>query len=265
MDVVVAFNESEDAGAAAACAAEIAHRTGGAVHLANAVHVPPLPAFANSHAVEELMVKAEADARRMTEAKAKELAARGVRATAHVRRWMPVDVAIDHAKSTGAKLIAVGRRGSSRLTQLLIGTVSSEIVRLSPVSVLVVHKRETGLNGDVVVGVDGSPHGVRALTVARETFPAARIVACHVEHGQAVAADAVIRSAVAGAKLDPKSVVERPLRGDPAIVLLEELAKPGVSAAVIGPRGLGALEGLLLGSVTEKVLQLAKKPVLVAR
>jgi nucleotide-binding universal stress UspA family protein len=34
---------------------------------------------------------------------------------------------------------------------------------------------------------------------------------------------------------------------------------------VVGPRGLGPLKGLLLGSVSEKVLQLAKTPVLVAR
>jgi nucleotide-binding universal stress UspA family protein len=143
--------------------------------------------------------------------------------------------------------------------------VSSETVRLSPVSVLVVHKDAPSLDGTVLVGVDGSNHGERALAVARATLPDAPLVACHVAHGDAGKADSILNSSIAAAKLDQKTVTARTLVGDPAAVLLQELAKPGVGAIVLGPRGLGALKELLLGSVTEKVLQLAKKPVLVAR
>ena len=76
----------------------------------------------------------------------------------------------------GAELIVIGRRGSSRATQLLIGTVSSELVRLSPLSVLVVRKGSTG-SGPVLVGIDGSKPSLDALKVARRIWPDAPVVA----------------------------------------------------------------------------------------
>jgi len=265
MKIVVAYNESEDARAAVGCAAEIARRSGGSVDLVYAVPAPAIPSFAKPAIVDELMSSAEAAARKLVEGEAARLAARGVQATAHVRRWLAPDTVIDRAKSLGADLVVVGRRGSSRLTQLMIGTVSSEIVRLSPVSVLVVRKDDVLHESKVLVAVDGSPHGVRALVVARATFPGSPLVACHVAHDGGKDPNAVVAESITAARLDPKSVTTRLLRGHPAAGLLAELAKEDSDAIVLGPRGLNLLEGLLLGSVTEKVLQLAKKPVLVAR
>lgn len=265
MKIVVAFNDSEDSRAAVACAAEIARHSGGDVHLAYAIPAPAIPAFSSAHLVEALMVAASAGATKLIEAAAAELRASGVTTTTLVRRWLPVDTALDRAKEVGAGLIVVGRRGSSRVTQLLIGTVSSELVRLSPVSVLVVRKGDQLKGGSVLVAIDGSPHGVRALVVARATFPAARLVACHVDPKEGAASAHTIGAAVLAAGLDPKTVTERMLRGDPATELLAELEKEDCAAVALGPRGLGPLKGLLLGSVTEKVLQLAKRPVLVAR
>lgn len=265
MKIVVAFNDSEDARAALSCAAEIALRGGGAVDLAFAVPAPSIPTYTSPKVVDELMASAEAGARKLVESTAAELGSKGVRASSHVRRWLATDTVLDRAKSVGADLIAVGRRGSSRLTQLMIGTVSSEIVRLSPISVLVVHQGGPLERGNILVAVDGSSHAVRALTVARATFPDAPLVACHVEREAGRDPLALVPNAIAAARLDPKTVAIRALQGNPAAELLAELAKPGSAAIVLGPRGLGPLEGLLLGSVTEKVLQLAKKPVLVAR
>jgi nucleotide-binding universal stress UspA family protein len=47
------------------------------------------------------------------------------------------------------------------------------------------------------------------------------------------------------------------LKGDPATVLLERAAQEGAELVVMGARGLGALKGLLLGGVPQKVCQLA--------
>lgn len=46
--------------------------------------------------------------------------------------------------------------------------------------------------------------------------------------------------------------------GTPADVILEEAGRLGVDAIVMGSRGLSDLKGLLVGSVSHKVLHLAK-------
>ena len=46
--------------------------------------------------------------------------------------------------------------------------------------------------------------------------------------------------------------------GSPADVILEEAARVGVDAIVMGSRGLSDIKGLLVGSVSHKVLHAAK-------
>jgi nucleotide-binding universal stress UspA family protein len=266
MKIVVAFNDSEDGRAAVACAAGLSRQDGAEIHLVYAVPAPAIPPMASPKIVEELMTVGDAAARHVLDKVVAELAAAGVPAVTHTRRWLSVETVLEWAKELGAELIVVGRRGSHRVTQLLIGTVSSEIVRLSPISVLVVHKGHTVEKGSVLVAVDGSPPSKRALAVARATWPAAPIVACHVVPAAAAAGeDRVPADTLAASGVDLKGGAAKSLRGDPAEVLLAELEAGGHQAIVLGTRGLGPLKGLLLGSVTEKVLQLAKRPVLVAR
>jgi nucleotide-binding universal stress UspA family protein len=266
MNIVVAFNDSPDARTAVSWAAEVARHAGGAVHLVYAVPAPAIPFGASAHAVEDLMAFATARATTMVESAAAELKGQGVNAVIHVKRWLVVDTVITTAREVGAGLVVVGRRGSTRATELLIGTVSSEIVRLSPVSTLVARSGEiAGKPGSILVGVDGSAPSIKALQVAKAVFPDSPLVACNVHHGQSPDPTATIDDAIAAAKIDQKLVTARTLEGDPAVHLLSELEKPEYKACALGPRGLGMLKGLLLGSVSEKVLQLAKKAVLIAR
>ena len=253
MKIVVAYNDSEDARAAIACATELARETRAELHLAYAVPAPDIPHHASPKLVEELMALAEAEARKQLSVVTADLAAKGITFTQHTRRWFATETLVDRAKEIGAELIVIGRRGSSRATQLLIGTVSSELVRLSHTSVMVVRKGAAG-SGPVLVAVDGSRPSLHALEVARAVWPQTPVVACHVGEKPGASLPAL----GPGVK-----VVER--HGDPAEQLLAELEGGDYRAIVLGPRGLGPLKGLLLGSVTEKVLQLAKRPVLVAR
>jgi nucleotide-binding universal stress UspA family protein len=265
MNIVVAFNDSEDARAAVAWAGDIAQHARGEVHVVYSVPAPAIPAFASGHLVEQLMTGATTEAKKPLDAVIAELKARGVAAHAHVRRWLAVDSIIEKAREVGAELIVVGRRGSSRVTQLLIGTISSEVVRLAPVSVLVARKDDPTRHArEVLVAVDGSEHSIKAIRIARSTFPDAALVLAHVGAREGEGTE-VLRKAAASAGVDPKTADLRALHGDAAGALLHELSKGEYRAIVLGPRGLGALAGLLLGSVTEKVLQLAQKPVLVAR
>lgn len=53
--------------------------------------------------------------------------------------------------------------------------------------------------------------------------------------------------------------------GDPAIVILGLVEKETVDLIVLGSRGLGALSGLVMGSVSHKLVHLAPCPVLIVK
>ena len=53
--------------------------------------------------------------------------------------------------------------------------------------------------------------------------------------------------------------------GDPAHVIAQYAKEKKVKQIVMGTRGLGAIAGLLLGSVTMKVISLTDKPVLLVK
>ena len=53
--------------------------------------------------------------------------------------------------------------------------------------------------------------------------------------------------------------------GDPAEMIVRFASEKQCDQIVMGPRGAGGIQGLLLGSVTSKVMQLAKTPVLLVK
>jgi len=55
------------------------------------------------------------------------------------------------------------------------------------------------------------------------------------------------------------------LSGDPAQGILDTAAKEGADLVIVGSRGTGTLERLLMGSVSERVVRFSKCPVLVVR
>jgi nucleotide-binding universal stress UspA family protein len=143
-----------------------------------------------------------------------------------------------------------------------------------------------GVDGGVVVGVDGSAesqvalrraaeeavaheldlHVVRAWTITKAPHPASR------KHGYVPSYsefEAVVREEVdrevteaLGAK-PPCTVHVHPVRGSAAKKLIEASKSAGLM--VVGSRGLGGFAGLVLGSTSEQVVRHAKCPVLVVR
>lgn len=53
--------------------------------------------------------------------------------------------------------------------------------------------------------------------------------------------------------------------GNPADVIVEKARADKYTLIVMGSRGLGAISGLLLGSVSDRVVKLAQCPVLIVR
>jgi nucleotide-binding universal stress UspA family protein len=171
-----------------------------------------------------------------------------------------------------AELVVVGSRGLGGVRGLLVGSVSAAVAAHAPCPVVVVHPHRDGTayparpTGRVVVGVDGSEASTAAIRFALQE--AARrhigVTAVHAtmptrQHPSLSApADIVeqIRSLFPGADLHTKLV-----HSHPAQALIDESA--GAELVVVGSRGRGGFAGMLLGSVSQAVLQHAGCPVAV--
>ncbi|MGA8203897.1 MAG: universal stress protein [Woeseiaceae bacterium] len=104
----------------------------------------------------------------------------------------------------------------------------------------------------------GRAVGARPIGASRETVEqAGRQLLEHVEEAEAAGHGLMERTQK---KLGESDVhVENIVRtGLPADVILEEAERLGVDAIVMGSRGLSDLKGLLVGSVSHKVLHAAK-------
>jgi nucleotide-binding universal stress UspA family protein len=185
--------------------------------------------------------------------------------------------------SAQAACVVVGAGGHGELMGRLLGSVSQHVVRHASSPVVVV--REGGEeDGPVVVGVDGSAPSLRALEFALHEAGqrGARVEVIYVpQHPYAWAgaegavAVEVLRSfeekdarmlALIAEVASEHSGVEtsaRVVEGWPSRVLPK--ASKAASLVVVGHRGVGGLEGLLLGSVTNAVLHRSRCSVAVVR
>jgi len=143
-----------------------------------------------------------------------------------------------------------------------------------------------GVDGGVVVGLDGSGAAVRALSIAADEARAHRLplhivrawtvtnaprpascppgyVPSYAEFEAAVREE-MTRDAVEVLGPDPDIDVHlHPVRGAAAKKLLE--ASQTAALVVVGSRGRGGFAGLLLGSTSDQVVRYAKCSVLVVR
>lgn len=188
-------------------------------------------------------------------------------------------------ESRRAELVVVGSRGVGGFAGLLLGSVSNQVAQHGHCPVLVVRPAEQPIpvRGPVLVGVDGSESAGYAVRLAADEAVRrdADLVLVHVrtpERG-AVAPDAAAEATAAGqaesvellagaaarirADHPVLSVVERPVvAASPEQALIE--ASGEAALVVVGSRGRGGFAGLLLGSVSQALVQHAHCPVLVA-
>ncbi len=127
----------------------------------------------------------------------------------------------------------------------------------------------------IVCATDGSSHAARAMAIAVDLAARydAKLVVVH-----AVAEDGGARqppqmrvrkvldeaAGDAGRQLG-RDVVTHLETGDPADVILRAIGREGADLVVMGSRGLGEIKGLLQGSVSHKIAQLAPCPCLTVK
>lgn len=133
----------------------------------------------------------------------------------------------------------------------------------------------------IALAVDGSDHARRAVPVAAELAKLAggKVIVLHVrehdlqrgeqwENESADAAQAVVKGAmdeVTKAGASAEGDVIRTATGKVAEALVDSAKDHNADTIVLGSRGLNDFAGLVLGSVTHKVIHLSDKPVVVVR
>jgi len=192
------------------------------------------------------------------------------------------------AASRIAKTVVMGSHGRSAVPTVLLGSVSQQVAIHSSCPVVVVRENVTqdgAGSGDVVVGVDGSEASRPALAYAfaYASSTGSVLTAVHtwwweplegVSLGEPWIGDwtqiasqeaAVLSEMLAGfsESYPDVPVQSHVVRGDPVVELLNQ--SHGARLLVVGSRGRGGFVGLLLGSVSRRVLKRATCPVAVVR
>lgn len=195
-------------------------------------------------------------------------------------------------ESATAGLVVIGNKGRSRIAQVFTGSATVGVVAHAQCDVAVVPAERPQLPGPdrpVVVGVDGSDTSLAAAVQAGQIAawwnaplrivqtwnladalgwsggpPGATFLAEAARSLEEAARTSVDRTAEAVRQAHPGVHVEtQVLEQHPAHVLAELSETAGL--VVVGTRGLGGFERLMLGSVSRYLVQHAAGPVIVVR
>ncbi|MFB6160068.1 MAG: universal stress protein [Haloferacaceae archaeon] len=266
--VLVATDGSACARGAVAHGVAVARAFDARVHAVSAVD----PSRLGGHSVgdvtdlvERRLEVARASARDALEHVVDVADAAGVDADTAVVEARPGEALRAQARETGADLVAMGTHGRTGLDHYLVGSVAERTVRTSPVPTLVVHgERETLPEyGTVVVPTDGSVHAERAagLAVALADAFGATVHALHVADGADGDPTAAVRERAADAGVPAESVVRD---GVPSRAIVDYADEVGADLVAMGTHGRTGLDRRLVGSVAERTVRTATRPVLTA-
>ncbi|WP_422749896.1 universal stress protein [Micromonospora sp. WMMD1219] len=282
-EILVGYDGSSDAAVALNWALDEAGRSGRPVRLAYVFEwltvtgwigpgVAPgvWPDEAARQQVEELVRKAAADA-----------AADRPGLTVHGEVFDGPPALVLQERSADAGMLVLGSRGHGGFGGLLAGSTAVSVTAHAHCPVVVVRDGQAATSGPVVVGSDGSESALRALGFAVERAaqrdvplrvlrawepPGDRWVPPDFDPEQVAASE----RAAAEAELAPwrESFPDVPVEieavpGSASALLVE--ASRSAQLVVVGSRGRGGLRGMLLGSVSQQLIQHSHCPVAVVR
>ena len=183
-----------------------------------------------------------------------------------------------------AATVVVGARGVSATGGVLVGSVSAQLAMHARCPVVVVHDRPTAPPGaPVIVGVDGSALSTNAISYAFEQA-SSRGVGLTVVHAWwlqyvegapetavgtpdwqqfAQEEQSLVAESLTGwqDKYPDVAVRRHSVRGLPVEALVRQ--SENACLVVVGTRGRGGFAGLLMGSVSQGVMQRSRCPVAV--
>lgn len=188
---------------------------------------------------------------------------------------------IDVADKRNCDLIVMGRRGLSRIERAFVGSFSARVIRYSPIDVLVMPGKSVIGWDTILLATDGSEYSdvatEQVLKVALAHNSELKIVSVFdtsdnfynelpgavermMEHAQENVE--VVRKRAEQMGLKTEAFISEGEPHEQIVELAEELK---ADVICMGSHGRTGLERILMGSVTEKVIEKAKCPVLVVK
>lgn len=171
------------------------------------------------------------------------------------------------SESKHAEMVVIGTRGVGSALGLLVGSTGIDLAAgaYCPVAVVQPGSPAVSTTSHVLVGYDGSAPADRALAFgiafAKRHDSAVRVGIVEAPHSLHERVNfrelRLVFGQLAGDV--PLEVVR--VQGHPAVQLLELAAQADLT--IVGSRGRGGFEGLLLGSVSQSILHHAPCPVVV--
>ena len=289
MRVLLATDGSEDARTATAYLARLPLPAGSRLRVVSVVSIPP--SALDVPTVREFQASLRDAARQTAEAARAALGPRFADTDVQVPEGDARQAILGAAEQWPADLVVLGARGLGAVAGFLLGSVSLGVVRHVRCSVLVVKGGADATRG-VLIAIDGSEHAAAAAAfvarlpldptvVVRLTgvvesprYPATtpgvaagivRDAVAQIVKERSTALEQALAKAAAPFAGRVKRIERRVLVGHPVDALVGAAATPDVGLVVVGARGLGTLERVLLGSVSEGVLRHVDRPVLIVR
>jgi nucleotide-binding universal stress UspA family protein len=294
--VLVPVDGSDLAGAVVDLAAAIAHRRGGRVVLLTVPQVYGLdvawytagaPDAAALVPMDDLLAEARADGARYLATAAARLEADGAHVTTLMVEDEPAAAIVQSAREQRAGLIAMSTHGRGGLDRWAFGSIADKVLQTATTPVLLVRPQAGPVKADIghiLVALDGSP---LAEAIVDEVQPLARAFGARVTlvnvtpespvpgssarisaaeevyetHITAYLAPIVQRLIAAGVEAEAQILTGK----DPAAALLELGADHDVDLIALTSHGRSGLRRLAYGSVADRLIRHAEKPILILR
>ncbi len=183
----------------------------------------------------------------------------------------PVGEIVEAARKENVSSIMLASRGKSRIKEILLGSVSEGVIRKADRPVILLKSGKGCYSGKmfkkILYAHDLSEHSARVVSCVKEAALAGGrdVVILHVvEKGEKHEGDESLldeaKEELKRAGIDVKVLVKE---GTPHKVILRTAEDEEATMIAMASRGLGFIEGMILGSTTDVVTRRSKVPVLV--
>lgn len=176
------------------------------------------------------------------------------------------------AEELGADVIVMGRRGRRGLARWMLGDATAKTIGYAPCSVLMVPRESALWHKRILVASDGSRYGEAAARAAGrlaqlDDLPLSAVSVVAPSHGPARRQEAEGAITRIQHELGARglTVGGQVLDGRPDQAIVAAAVSLAADLVVVGSHGRTGLEKMLMGSISERVLNQAQCPVLVVK